>query len=57
VIYEHGKPWWNDINRIKLLIRAPELSGNLTSSHLVANQINLAKEMMNLSFEVYLFIL
>jgi hypothetical protein len=27
-IYEHGEPWWNDIDRGKLLICPPELSGN-----------------------------
>jgi hypothetical protein len=31
VIYEHGDPWWNDMNKGKLLIRPPELSGNPTS--------------------------
>jgi hypothetical protein len=29
VIYEHGEPWWNDINSGELLIRQPEFSGNL----------------------------
>jgi hypothetical protein len=24
-IYEHGKPWWSDIGREKLLILPPEL--------------------------------
>jgi hypothetical protein len=48
VIYEHGEPWWNDIEREKLLIHPPELSGNPTSSHLVAKQEILAKEMMDL---------
>jgi hypothetical protein len=28
VIYGHGKAWWNDIDRRKLLILPPELSGN-----------------------------
>jgi hypothetical protein len=45
------------INRRKLLIHPPELSGNPTNSHLVANERNLAKEMMNLAFEISLFIL
>jgi hypothetical protein len=27
VIYEHGEPWWNDMDRGKLLIRLPEFSG------------------------------
>jgi hypothetical protein len=30
VIYEHKEPWWNAIDRGKLLIRPPELSGNPT---------------------------
>jgi hypothetical protein len=33
----------------KLLIRPPELSGNSTSSHLVAKQKELAKEIINLA--------
>jgi hypothetical protein len=31
VIYEHGEPWWIDINREILLIRPPELSDKSTS--------------------------
>jgi hypothetical protein len=31
VIEEHGGTWWNDIDRVKLLIRPPELCSNLTS--------------------------
>jgi hypothetical protein len=38
VIYEHGKRWWNDIDRGKLMILPPELSGKPTSSHLVASR-------------------
>jgi hypothetical protein len=30
VIYEHGEPWWKDIDRQKLLIRPLELSRNPT---------------------------
>jgi hypothetical protein len=41
----------------KLLILAPELSGIPTSSHLVAKKEDLAKEILNLAFEVSLFIL
>jgi hypothetical protein len=44
VIYEHGKPWWNDIDRGKLLILPPDLSGNPISSNLEVNQEELAKE-------------
>jgi hypothetical protein len=28
---EYGEPRWNNIDRRKLLIRPPELSGNITS--------------------------
>jgi len=31
VIYEHGEPWWNYIDKGKLLIRPQVLSGNPTS--------------------------
>jgi hypothetical protein len=31
VIYEHGELWQNNVNRGKLLICSPELSGNPTS--------------------------
>jgi hypothetical protein len=31
MICEHGEPWWNNIDRGKLLILAPELSGNSAS--------------------------
>jgi hypothetical protein len=31
VIYEHGDPWWNKIDRGKLLIFPQELSGNPTT--------------------------
>jgi hypothetical protein len=30
-IYGRGQPWWDDIDREKLLILLPELSGSLTS--------------------------
>jgi hypothetical protein len=45
VIYELGEPWWNDMNRGKLLIRPPDLSGNL-----VAKQEEQAKEIMTFAF-------
>jgi hypothetical protein len=38
VKYDHGEPWWNNIDRRKLLIHLPELSDNPTSSHIVANE-------------------
>jgi hypothetical protein len=43
VIYGHGEPGWNDIDRGKLLIRRPELSGNPNSSYLLAKQDKLEK--------------
>jgi hypothetical protein len=54
VIYEHGETWWNYIDRGELLIRPPELSGNFTSSHLVENQEELAKKVLNFVGEVFL---
>jgi hypothetical protein len=57
VIYEHGEPWCNDIDRGKLQIRPPELSGYPTSSHLVVKQGELVKNIINLTLEVPLFIL
>jgi hypothetical protein len=30
-IYENGEAWWDYIDKEKLLIRLPELSGNPTS--------------------------
>jgi hypothetical protein len=47
VIYEHGEPWWIDVDRVKLLIYPPELSGSPTSSHLEAKQEELPKEIVN----------
>jgi hypothetical protein len=46
VIYEHGEPWWIDIDRENITTDPPELSGNSTSSHLLAKQEELVKEMM-----------
>jgi hypothetical protein len=45
VIYKHGEPLWNDIDRVELLIRPPELSGNPTSNHQVEKQKELKEEM------------
>jgi hypothetical protein len=36
-IYELGEPWWNDIDREKLII-PPQLSDNSNSNHLLAKQ-------------------
>jgi hypothetical protein len=46
---EYGDAWWNGIGMGKLLIRLPDLSGNHTSSHLVAEQDELAEEVLNLA--------
>jgi hypothetical protein len=43
-IYEHGEPWWNDIDRSKLLIRPSEVSWNTTRCHLVASRRNRRRE-------------
>jgi hypothetical protein len=40
VIYKHGKPWWNNVDRGKLLIHPPELCGNPTSSIITASKRN-----------------
>jgi hypothetical protein len=47
VICEHREKWWNYIDRRKLPIRPPKLSGNPIISHLVAQQEELAIEIMN----------
>jgi hypothetical protein len=47
LIYEHGEPQWNDIHRVKLPIRPPELSASRTSSHIVAMQKKVEKEMIH----------
>jgi hypothetical protein len=52
VIYEHGEPRWSDIDRGKLLILSPDLSGNLISSHVVAKQKELVNEMMTLALRI-----
>jgi hypothetical protein len=44
IIYAHGEPWWNDVDKEKVLIRPLELSGNRTSSHLVASRRNGRRE-------------
>jgi hypothetical protein len=38
VIYDHREQRWSDVDREKLLIRPTELSGNDTSSYLVADR-------------------
>jgi hypothetical protein len=56
VIYEHGEPWWNGIKRGNL-INPSEFSGSPTSSHLVAKQEELTKEMINFALQNITFIL
>jgi hypothetical protein len=45
VIYEHGQPWWNDVDGRKFLCLSPELSSNPTTSHLVASRSNGRREL------------
>jgi hypothetical protein len=49
--YKHGKPWWNEIDRGKLLFHPAELSGKPTSNYQVAKQEELVKEMMNFALQ------
>jgi hypothetical protein len=42
------------ISKGKLFICPPELSGNPTSGHQVAKQEELAKEMINLPYELFI---
>jgi hypothetical protein len=45
-MYERGEPWWNDIDRGKLLIRPTQLSGNPNSSYLVAKKEELTNKII-----------
>jgi hypothetical protein len=56
VIYEHGEPWSNDIDRGKLMIFPPEPSGNPTTRYVVAKQEELAKEIMNLAYKIVFYL-
>jgi hypothetical protein len=49
VVYEHGELWWNDISRANFLFVHKSPSGCPSSSHLVAKQEKLAKEIINFS--------
>jgi hypothetical protein len=49
LLFEHGKPWWNDADRGKLLIRPPEFSGNPISRVICSKQEERANGMMNLT--------
>jgi hypothetical protein len=55
VIYEHGEPRWNDIDRRKLLIRPPELSGNPAISHPEAKQEEIGEGNYEFCLTKYLF--
>jgi hypothetical protein len=53
VIYEHGETWWNGIDSGRpLQIRPPQLSGNPTNSQLATKQVELAKEIIDLTYEI-----
>jgi hypothetical protein len=54
VIYEHEELLWNDVDRIKLLIRPPELSGSLAAESSGSKHEEPAKD---LPCEVFLLIL
>jgi hypothetical protein len=55
MIYTRGEARWNVIDGVKLLISPPELSGNPTVCHLVANKEELGKEIIDfLPYEVSL---
>jgi hypothetical protein len=42
----HGEPSMNDIDKVKILIRPPELSDNLIGSHLVAKLETLLRKLL-----------
>jgi hypothetical protein len=54
VMCEHGQQLWDNIDKRKLLIRPPELSGNPTSHHPVASREEVVKKMMNLGCTILL---
>jgi hypothetical protein len=45
VIYEHGKQWWNDIDR-ENMISPPQLWKSYQENYLVTKQEELAKEII-----------
>jgi hypothetical protein len=55
VIYERGESWWNDIDRGKLLIRPPELSGNCKQLSSRKAEGTGRRKWLILSYEVSLF--
>jgi hypothetical protein len=57
VTYEHREPWWNDIDNGKYDSSTWGPWQSYKHEHLVAKQEELAKEIMNLAFEVSLSIL
>jgi hypothetical protein len=56
MIYEHVEPWQNDTDRAKLLFHPPDLSGNLTSSHLSSKAGGSAKDIMKFALQSISFI-
>jgi hypothetical protein len=54
VMYVHGEPRWINIDKGKLPIRPPELSGHPTSNHLVVSQEELLKKLWFSPFELSL---
>jgi hypothetical protein len=55
VLYEHGETWLNNVDRIKLLIRPPELSGNPTSRVIWQQAGGTGEENVKFVLEVFLF--
>jgi hypothetical protein len=47
VIYEHGEPWWKDIDRETLNYSSRSLWPSYQQSYLAAKQEELSKKMMN----------
>jgi hypothetical protein len=53
----HWEPWWNNIDKGKLLIRPRKLSGNSASSHLVAKREEVVKKLRNFALQSISFLL
>jgi hypothetical protein len=51
VLYEQGDPRWNDTDKGKLLIRPPDVSGNLTSTESSGSKKEWTKRMMNVALQ------
>jgi hypothetical protein len=52
VIYEHGEPWWNDVDRGKLLTHPPELSGSHTSTVISCKAGGMGKRNENSALQI-----